>query len=45
MIHILGVTFKTTGKVLHAPKSKLVSAYIKAVKDGEKQAKKILKKI
>ena len=43
MVNILGQKFKTTGKVLRAPKSKIVLAYTKAVRDGEEKAKKILK--
>lgn len=45
MVNILGVKFKTSGKILRAPKSKVVLAYTKAVRDGEKQARKMLKNI
>ena len=43
MVTILGVQFQTTGKTLHAPKSKVVSDYLKAVRDGRKEAEKVLK--
>mgnify|MGYP003409084737 CR=1 FL=1 len=45
MVNILGIKFKTTGKTLHAPENEAVLAYTKAVRDGEKQARKILKYI
>ena len=44
MVNILGVKFKTTGNILLAPKSKVVLAYTKAVREGEARAKKILSK-
>lgn len=43
MVTILGIQFPTTGKILHAPKTAIVSAYLKAMRDGKGQAEKVLK--
>lgn len=34
LVDILGVKFKTTGKILEAPNNEAVSEYLKAVKEG-----------
>ena len=45
MITILGVQFPVSKKTLYPKKSEIVISYIKAMKDGKGEAKKVLKKI
>jgi len=42
MLEIFGIKFET-GKVLTAPDSPVVAAYIPAAKEGKKEADRILK--
>lgn len=44
MITILGVQFPVSEKVFYPKKTKVVLSYIKAMKEGKEEAKKILKK-
>lgn len=43
MIAILGVQFPVSSSILHPQKTEVVLAYTKAVKNGKKEAEKILK--
>ena len=43
MVTILGVQFHTSGIVLQAPKTEIVLAYTKAMREGKGEAKKVLK--
>ncbi len=43
MVTIFGIKFKT-GKTLQAPENEAVSAYLKAAKDGQKEAEEFFKK-
>ncbi len=45
MVNISGVKFETTGKILRAPKTELVLAYTRAMREGKGEAKKVLKVI
>lgn len=45
MVTILGVQFPTSGTVLTAPKTEIVLAYTKAMREGRGEAKKVLKTI
>ena len=44
MITILGVQIPTSKKVLYPKKTEVVMSYIKAIKEGRGEAKKVLKK-
>ncbi|MEK7538975.1 MAG: hypothetical protein AAB552_03995 [Patescibacteria group bacterium] len=43
MVTVLGVQFPTSGAVLRAPKTEIVLAYTKAMREGKGEAKKFLK--
>lgn len=43
MVTILGVQFPTSGAVLIAPKTEIVLAYTKAMREGKGEAKKVLR--
>lgn len=43
MVTILGVQFPTSGEVLRAPKTEIVLAYTKAMREGKGEAKKVLR--
>ena len=43
MVTILGVQFPTSGEVLRAPKTEIVLAYTRAMREGRGEAKRILK--
>lgn len=45
MVNILGVKFPTSGQVLRAPKTDVVLAYTKAMREGRGEAKKVLRTI
>lgn len=45
MVTILGVQFPTSGVVLTAPKTGIVLAYTKAMREGKGEVKKVLKTI
>ena len=45
MITILGVQLPISEKVLYPKKTEAVMSYIKAIKEGRGEAKKVLKKI
>lgn len=45
MVTILGIQLADGGKSRYAPQTDAVLAYIKAVKEGKSQAKKILNSI
>ncbi len=42
MLEILGINIKIS-EILRAPKTEIVSAYIRAAKEGKKEADRILK--
>lgn len=43
MVTILGVQFPTSGVILRAPKTEIVLAYTKAMREGRGEAKRVLK--
>lgn len=43
MVTILGVQFPTSGVILQAPKTEIVLAYTRAMREGKGEAKKNLK--
>lgn len=43
MVTILGTQFPTSGTILSAPKTAVVLAYTKAMREGKGEAKKVLK--
>ena len=43
MVTILGVQFPTSGAILQAPKTEIVLAYTRAMREGKGEAKKVLK--
>lgn len=43
MVTILGVQFPTSGQIMQAPRTEVVLAYTKAMREGKGEAKKFLK--